>query len=330
MLRVTFLLVCLGCRPGSTDPETGLPTDGPTQSDTHSEDTGALPTVRIVTWNVQSLGATDSEQFGAARDVLRRLDGDVVGLQEVDEAESDALAALAADLGYLHVQLGRETPFGTLRNAILTRLTPDTLQSWPARDLSSDGSAEDVTRQPVSSTVETPWGEPITVVVQHCKSGFDDIDEFRRTVDALRTASVSSGATVLVGDINEDPREDPELPERFTREPSGAPSDFRLGTDVEAVLRGAGLLNDPFAAFAAAGFHPVDAAQPDGRVETRDSGRWIDHVLPDESIQVVGVEIYDSRDEARSRLAMAGAPLARHLVRAASDHLPVLADVTRR
>lgn len=298
--------------------------------ETASGDTGDPPTVRVVSWNVQGLGSSASAGFESVRAVLARLDGDVVGLQEVDEKEASELTSLASELGYPHVQLARSTPYGPLRNAVLTRLPPATLRSWSAEELSGDAQAEDVTRQPVSTTIDTPWGRPLTVVVQHCKAGFDDIDEFRRNVDAWRTAQAASGSTLLMGDINEDPREGPEQPSSFGSVPPGAPPSYQPGDDLSELLGGPGMVNDPFALLADQGFRHVEAAQGDGRVETRDSGRWIDHILLDASLEVRAIEIYDTRDDGLTNLPMGGMPPGRDAVRSASDHLPVVADVTTR
>ncbi len=293
------------------------------------------PTIRLVTWNVATLGEVGSDPYVAVRDVLARLDADVVGLNELEEVEESRLARLASELDYSVAQIGRDTPFGSLRNGILVRSSRRT-RSWTSAALSDDASAEDLTRRPVSTVVDAPWGGSLGVVVQHCKAGFDDVDEFRRLVDALRTAqagrSLGVDHVVVLGDFNEDPVErqsTPLRPATFRSVPSGVPGSYRLGADLRATLEAEGLVNDPFRLVADLGLAHVPLAQLDGRVESRDSGRWIDHVFLDGTLRVVASEIYDARDEGRpGGVPKSGEAPVRYVTSTASDHLPVVVDLT--
>lgn len=315
--------------------DTGSVDDTGSPHDTGSVPTG--PTLRVVTWNLEVLGSPGTLQYEAAVAVLRRLDGDVVGINEIDVETSDptALNTLADTLGYSVVRLGGETPFGPLRNAMLAR--SGVARSPAAAVLSGDANAEDTTRAPVVVTLEPPWGGTLAVSVQHAKAGFDDIDEFRRIVDLWRTAQAAwredADHVVVVGDMNEDPLQrttDPLFPRTFTEVPPGQPSSFRLGQDLRSRLSD-GIDNDPFAWLQAEGLELVDAAQLDGRIATRDSGRWIDHVMIDPSLVVVASEIYDSTDEGQAPgIPKVGDPLPRETVRDAADHLPVVVDLTIR
>ncbi|HHO53880.1 MAG TPA: endonuclease/exonuclease/phosphatase family protein [Deltaproteobacteria bacterium] len=297
---------------------------------------GESPTIRLATWNIEVLGVPGAEEYEATLATLARIDADVVGLNELSQGEETRLELLAEALGYDVISLPDHTPFGFEKNAVLSRLPAVSTRAWTSEDLSGDPQANDLTRLPVGAVLEAPWGGTLAVVSQHCKSGFDDIDEFRRTIDALRTgqAAAQSGAThrVVFGDLNEDPSElidAPLSPSVFSSIPGGAPSGYRLGEDVEALLSD-GLTNGPFVALASLGFTPIESAQRDGRVATRDSGRWIDHVLLDGTLEVIGAEIYDSTDESgEGGLAKSGEPPARETSRIASDHLPVFVDLTR-
>ena len=340
-------IVGSGCERGTPTDEpffgedrpTDRPTDAPDSGTTATGDTGTTPTgptLRVVAWNVEGLGTEGSADWLAVRDVLGRLDGDVVGLSEVFPEESAALTALAGALGYGEVRLGIGTPFGDMRNAVLSRISGSVTRSHASRVLSGDAAAEDVTRAPVSAVVDAPWGGTLAIAVQHGKAGFDDVDEFRRLIDVRRTAQAAedgaAGDRVVMGDINEDPREvadAPRSPITFTRLPGGLPASFRLGEDLEPELS-SGLTNDPFRVLADRGLLPIEATQRDGRVATRDSGRWIDHVLISSGLRAVGSEIYDSTDEGQpGGVPKAGDALPRPTVRNASDHLPVVVDLTR-
>lgn len=308
---------------GVYDPQTEDPTD-----------TDDGPQIRLATWNVEVLGVPGSDEYDAALATLDRIDADVVGLNELSQGEETRLELLAEELGYDVIVLPDHTPFGFEKNAVLSRLPAIDTRAWTSEDLSGDPQANDLTRLPVGAVLEAPWGGTLAVVSQHCKSGFDDIDEFRRTIDALRTgqAATQTGAVhrVVLGDINEDPSElidDPLAPSTFSSIPGGAPAGYRLGDDVEAMLDD-GLPNGPFVALASLGFTPIASAQRDGRTETRDSGRLIDHVLLDGTLEVVGAEIYDSTDETgEGGLPKAGEAPPRETSRVASDHLPVFVDL---
>jgi len=315
----------------------------PTPTGSKGSETGASTTpatdtpLRVATWNIERLGAAGSDEHTAAREVLVRIDADVVGLQEIGEGEEDALLALALDLGYDVVQ-PRTNPFGTDHNAVLSRL-PVEVSSFPSSAvLSADPDANDVTRWPVSVALIAPWGEVVGVTTQHCKSGFDLADAFRRSIDTLRlgqaTRRIEAERFVAMGDVNASlPELDdaPPSPARWTFAPGGMPSDFVLGDDVAAIMDDGGLANHPFALLGEIGLTAVEARQPDGREAARDSGRLIDYVLVDDGLRATASEIYDSRDEGFDPgVEKAGEALARDVSRRASDHLPVVVDVRPR
>ncbi len=312
--------------------------DGDADTDADSDvDTDAdADVIRVATWNIEFLGSPGSSEYDATVDVLRRIDADVIGINEVDAGEEAAFAALADDLGYDSV-VAPSNPFGFQKNGVLSRLPVSSSEVWTSAALSGDSQANDVTRMPVSVVVEAPWGDTLAVVAQHAKSGFDDIDEFRRLVDIRRAVQATDAAgadlVVVLGDLNEDRAElasDPLLPGSFGAVPSGAPGDYWLGADLYGELTGAGFANDPFVAFVDRGLVEVEAAQLDGRVESRDSGRLIDYVFVDPALTVLAAEIYDSTDEGQpGGMDKAGQAPARETSRAASDHFPVLVDLTR-
>ncbi|MEN0065035.1 MAG: endonuclease/exonuclease/phosphatase family protein [Myxococcota bacterium] len=290
--------------------------------------------LRVATWNIEGLGAPSSDQYVAARAVLQRIDADVVGLNEIQSGEEDNLIALALDLGYDVVQ-PRTNPFGRDHNAVLSRL-PIVQSGFPSSAvLSGDPVANDVTRWPVALTIEAPWGSTVGLAVQHCKSGFDLTDQFRRTVDTTRlgqaAARLEATHRIVMGDLNEDRselEEEAPTPAQWTFPPNGLPQDFVLGDDIEARLDNNDLPNHPFVLAEQAGFTVITARQRDGRSASRDSGRLIDYVLQDGSLQVVDVEIYDSQDEQiDGGIELSGEPLAREVSRAAADHFPVVVDL---
>jgi endonuclease/exonuclease/phosphatase family metal-dependent hydrolase len=287
--------------------------------------------IRVVTWNVESLGSEGSEEFEAVRTVLARLDADIVSLNEINEGESDDLEALADALDYETVIEDDENPFGGLHNAILTRLPVLDSEVWTSDELSGDGSANDMTRLPVSVEVETPSGR-LAVVGQHWKSGFELIDEFRRVVESIRMTQVAdqleADSVLLMGDVNAELDDDPPSVETWEYMPTGEPFGFVLGEDIEDELDSGGIPNNVFLPLDEAELQVVDALQLDGRDGTRDeSGRRIDHIFATDSVEVLASEVYDARDESMGGVDKAGDVPDRYATLDASDHFPVLVDV---
>ena len=312
----------------------GLPSPTPEDFGDDDDDT-TVPTgpqqVRIATWNVEELGYPGSEEYEAVAAILARIDADIIGINEIDAPEVGHIKTLGTDLGYTHVTVPSTNPFGDIRNAILTRLpVRDSAIHKPA-DLSGDADANDVTRYPVSVTVDA--GQAVTVVGQHWKSGFDDDDEFRRAVDSMRTAQAADTGTawvVAMGDVNQDIGEPPWSPTLFTDVPAGMPSEYWLGSDLYDQLASGGIANDAFGPLSTVGLEIIEAQQLDGRYATRDvSDRRIDYVLGTEAVRATAVgEIYDSRDDGQDGLSKSGEVLPRETSANASDHFPVVIEFT--
>ena len=309
---------------------------GATDSDGDTDPVDAPTTVRVVHWNIEGLGTRGSDEGQAERAVLARLDADVVALNEVDGDERSRLQDLAEDLGFDTAYLPTDNPFGDLRNAVLTRLPTREVRALDAGSLSGDSRAQDVTRLPIRTVVEVPDAEDtLTVVGNHWKSGFDEDDRFRRTLDGIRTAQAAAGApgehVLVMGDLNAELEDMPESPRTWTSVPAGLPSSFRLGADQREALAAEGLTNSAFAALQALDYTPLEALQLDGRADTRPvSGRRIDWVLHSPALDGALVsEIYDSTDEGQaSGIPKAGEAPDRAVSGLASDHLPIVVDVS--
>lgn len=311
-------------------------TAGSSETDPVGTDMPVAPdrvVVRVVTWNIEGLGRASDPEGQAERAVLARIDADIVGLNEVSDEQAALLRALGDDLGYETVFLPVGNPFGSLRNAVLTRLPVVNLDAPSAGELSGDGAANDVTRWPVRLTVDAPDAEQdLTVVVNHWKSGFDLTDRFRRTLDGVRTAQAAAeapGPVLVMGDVNAQLDEMPESPPTWTYTPGGLPRDYRVGADQRDALD-VGLPNSAFAPLTDLGLSAIDATQLDGRPDTRpQSGRRIDWVFASlDRVEGVAGEVYDSTDEGQgSGLPKSGDAPDRGASGAASDHLPIFVDV---
>jgi endonuclease/exonuclease/phosphatase family metal-dependent hydrolase len=240
--------------------------------------------------------------------------------------------SLAVDLGLDTVFVPADNPFGTLRNAVLTRLAVREVDAPRAGALSGDPRADDLTRLPVRLVLALDRVErDLTVVTQHLKSGSELDDRFRRAVDAQRTGQAvgASGPRVVLGDLNAEPEDMPESPARFRSLPEGLPWGYHLGADLAATLAGPGLANDAFAPLLDRGLAPVPAVQRDGQAATRPaSGRQLDWIVVDaDLLDHVQAEIYDAADEGLEGLPTPGPRPPPGACAQASDHLPVLADL---
>jgi endonuclease/exonuclease/phosphatase family metal-dependent hydrolase len=293
--------------------------------------------VRVMTWNVQSLGRDSTEDFAAAEAVVARISPDVLGFNEIVDEDVDALQTMADDLGYGPPVVADTNPFGEQRQAILTRLDVEDSTFATSADLSGDSRANDVTRWPVFAEVALPGDKgSLRVISEHWKSGEADSDQFRRTVDGLRVAQATSLGdrdvpVIAMGDVNADINDAQPSPQEFHIAPSDLPGSYELGDDLADRLDRDGLLNNPFAAMADVGMIPVEATQLDGREDTRPtSGRRIDYLFLDADLrEIAAAEVYDCLDEGKDgALPKSGEAPARDACETASDHLPVFADLT--
>ena len=333
-------LALLGCvEPASSDDPPAFEGWGDAPGPVTAPPRVTLDAVRVVAWNVESVGVLGGPSFLAAERILRRLDAELVCLNEVDDYELDELALLAGALGYETVLVPLDNPFGGLRNALLSRL-PAVASAMPtAQVLSDDGQANDVTRTPVAIEVALAEGEgagTLSLTCQHFKSGFDADDVFRRTVDVARTgqasALLSADVALIAGDFNAQ-LGDAFEPGALTETPWGLPSSYRLGSDLALQLQDVGLTHSPFRELGNRGFEVIDAVQRDGDPATRPvSGRRIDYIAIQNTVVAYEAlaEVYDPLDEGLEGLPMSGdAPPATDGA-LASDHLPVVVDLMFR
>ena len=310
-----MLLILLAC----TDPS-GVPDDSVIP---------ATDSLRVATWNVESLGLSGSEDVADTRAVLERLDADVYALNEIDTGEDSALQELADELGYT-LLLPEKNDFGGLRNAVMTRWEVASMTTHSSESLYS--GAKELTRwSPELRVIAPSSGVEVSIFAVHLKSGFDDTDIFRRTIDGVRVgqASAQAGSRVVVmGDFNAEITDMPDEPGTWTRAPSGLPSTYELGDDLQEQLDGDGILSDPFMPFLDQGLVLLEASQLDGDLGTRPrSGRRIDYVLT--GLPSTGAQIFDCMDQhLEGSLPLAGESVGRGVCEDASDHLPVFADLT--
>ncbi len=292
--------------------------------------------VRVVTWNIETVGEQGSPEYQATLAVLARINADVVAVQEVgSDADASQLLNLASDLGYGYTTVAEAGPFGSDRCAFMSDLLMLPGKSWTAAELSGDPGANDLTRYLLSAEVDVSGaGDYLHLVVNHWKSGKANEDEYRRAIESQRIEQLATRLAtaqepyLLMGDVNADVLDAPPTPAVFTALPSGLPADFHTGSDIQALLANGGLPNDPFAPLV--GWATlVNAFQLDGSDATRpESGRRLDYLFASPSLTVAGAQVYDCADEGLpGGLPLSGQPLAAATCAVASDHLPVFSEV---
>ncbi len=292
--------------------------------------------VRVATWNIENFDGADMAQFNAARDVLLRINADVVCVQEMDSLT--AFNNLAAAAGY---------PFRVLASAagdidtnpdwsgVMSKyalIDPVTLTSV---GLSGDPEANDLTRNFIRASVLVPGAaNPLTIAGNHWKASNENTDEFRRSIESMRAMQTVAAFNSLlspffvVGDMNDDITEPPDSPAIFSAPPSGLPGSFALGSDIALPI-----LNSAFFplqnASGTANLNVINALQKDGSdVTFPASMRRLDYIWRSDANTLMGSQVYDSADEGLpGGLPLFGAPLPAGTSAIASDHLPVFADL---
>lgn len=299
--------------------------------------------LRVATFNVQGVDGQSSPSHDALVSVVQRIDADVLCLQEVLFYEDDELSSLALQAGYTRVIQANEPPAigGDLTNACLSRAPMAIEGSYTGGDLGSDPGANDIGRDILVVRVDLSSEDEqcgLGVVTLHLKSGQEPLDWFRRQLEVQRVAQAVQryraehpGEPVLImGDLNET-IDDPALGHVFPGVPSGLPSSYRVGSDIEFPLT-----YQPFETLQALGFDVADATQEDtvGAYETWADIVRLDYVLYDEGLQLEADEVYNAcRDNGvddapeGNWVPKQGAALSCPVSEQASDHFPVLVDL---
>jgi endonuclease/exonuclease/phosphatase family metal-dependent hydrolase len=337
--------------PTDTSSSSGVPGTEDGGSESSGGTTGAPlecngTTLRVASYNVQAVGFAESDQWNALGEMLRRLDADVVCIEELEDGETGPLRELTMALGYGEPVQADTSPGigGELRNACLGRVPLSRIDSFTASDLSSDPQANDLGRDIIAVRAQKD-GCAVNVLAVHAKSGQESIDWFRRQVETVRLVQAIAAvreefpddAVVVMGDFNESP-DDPAIGTVFDEPPLGLPESYRLGSDIEFPLEYA-----PFTAVESTSLAIVDATQEDSEYrntwsafEAGDGVRldylWVpetDDALAMEAVVVFNPCFDDGVDAAPAGawLPLAGEPLPCWVGPAASDHLPIVADL---
>ncbi len=287
--------------------------------------------LRVATFNsLSGIGAPGTTGHDALRDILARLDADVVALQEIRSndltGDPSPLDSLATTLGYPTIHLAETT--GVLDNSnrvcFLSRhpLTAST-------NIAPPPGARDMARQISAIVVDVPGiTDDPTILTLHLKCCLETDDPFRRAVELHRSRAylqdnnlTAADPVIVLGDFNLIGSD-----QVYHTLPAGLPGSFVLGSDVSFPLR---YFSGPAGFFSAIPLTALDARQLNGSDKTSGSST-IDFILatPALTSRPHGSEIYNSVLDLNNAdgLPKAGSPLPAGTSNDASDHFALFAD----
>ncbi len=302
--------------------------------------------LRVATFNIgahwggsffdYSLGDPGTPDHESVREILARIDADVVALQEIHSADLQGnpndVQVLAASLGYSYLHVPPVTGvFDTsLRVVILSRhpfLMTDAIGSPPG--------AREITRLHPVAKIDVPGTDKDPLVIStHLKAGTETSDRFRRAIEMRRLTGYlsASGLTdgdnyIILGDFN--PSSSHTV---FSEAPSGLPGSFVLGSDIGYPVS---YSTNPLFYFTTPFAVRLDPRQLNGSASTygttSSGGPVLDLILvsPALAARPLAAEVYNSVLDASNDtgLPKAGEPLAGATSAVASDHYAVFADL---
>lgn len=326
--------------------------------------TSAPGALRVMSLNVKfGVGTPGSDEFNAVRELVERLNPDVLVMQEVAGANvfSDWFS-LIQQCGYendaAHVALGGDAwtgqPFssGDLAGNLDQKLV--TVSRHPIRQrvqIGRGSGRSEITRYPLLTVVDVPSlpdaQDPVVVNV-HLKAGGEDADNFRRALEARRNSEAlanfsGSSNVIIAGDFNATYW----LPQPASYQ-TNVPAVTQPGigkfadgsTLPQAFSAGADLLAGftlPYATFPHSGFTPLGLSalnleQLDGNERTFAFAAYkLDYFFVSPAIAArgpVATEIYNSRlehlhDGLPKRVTLPAPTLST----TATDHFGIVADL---
>lgn len=276
-----------------------------------------------------SLGAAGTVDHDSVREILRRLDADVVALEEIHSIDISAgdVATLAGSLGYPYVSAAPATGAidSTLHVAFLSRF-PFITQTL----ISPLVGAKDMTRLMPAVKVDVPGTlhDPV-LIAAHLKSGGDASDLFQRSVEMQRLTRylTSQGLTamdpfLIMGDFNLS-----KTNHVFTIIPaSGLPGSFSLGIDMSFPISYYTNPLDYFTTPAVSRIIPRQLGGSTVTFPTSDSTIDLFLVSPIIGSRPRHTEVYNSVLDSSAGIRKFGAPLAAGISAAASDHFAMVGD----
>lgn len=289
--------------------------------------------LRVATLNVrQGVGPSRDASNVAAREVLQRIDADVVALQEIHRDDlvgsPNFLQQFASHLGYQHIHVaGGDRVLDQHTRVVFLSRHPFATTT----NILPPSGALDMTRQIPAVVVDLPEVEddPLLLSV-HLKCCGDFDDYFRRAIELHRVATWfeaekarSSDPVILLGDFNLIPGT-----RSYHTAPPGLPALFDLGSDIPFPVS---YTTDAPSYFPNLSFTALPCRQLNGNPFTTGTSA-LDLILASDALtdRPHASEIYNSvLDTSNNQgLPKHGSPLAPSTSAEASDHHAVFADFT--
>ncbi len=296
--------------------------------------------IRVATYDVDNgIGATNSAEFAATLAVLTRIHADIVCFQSVKTNDFPAWSNLIVELGYPFSALGDAGPFsGGLHNGFCSRFP--ILNTF---NITSPTGAVEFSRLPFRAVFDVPHTDrPLVIWNMHHKQGYLQIDLFRRAIEAHRivqdiaaylSANPDHGEYLLVGNMGDDIRSSQLRDEFEWRQPTGAPTDYVLGSDITFPVPYSMFPTDRYSD-AGQGLLPLSAywEGTNSPITRPSSSDWFDYIFLSPAIahHALGSptgEVYYSVMDSGGGLAKQGLPLPAETSTNASSHLPVFVDL---
>lgn len=305
--------------------------------------------LRVATFNIgahfttegfpdYSLGDPGTSDHDSVRDVLDRIDADVVALEEIASADvsgnPDDLDNLAATLGYPYLYVAPVTAASPLPGPIDTTLRVAFLSRYPfitSTSVRSPAGAKELTRLHPVVKVDVPGtiNDPV-LISAHLKSGTAAADKFRRAVDFKRLVTHLNGMGltnddnyIIMGDFNLSSSN-----ATYSTLPANLPVSYALGADIPLPVS---YSTNPLTYFTTPSVTKLSPKQVNGSSATFQSGSVIDLVMVSPAIagRPIQSEVYNSALDTSNSVGLpkAGMPLASGTSAAASDHYAVFADL---
>jgi endonuclease/exonuclease/phosphatase family metal-dependent hydrolase len=305
--------------------------------------------IRVATYNIgahfttegfpdYSLGDPGTADHDNVRDMLDRIDADVVALQEIASADvsgaPDDLDALAASLGYSYLYVAPVSAAAPLPGPIDTTLRVSFLSRYPfisTTSVRSPEGAKELTRLHPVVKVDVPGTtRDLLLISAHLKSGTAAADKFRRAVDFKRLVGHFNGLGltnddnyIIMGDFNLSSSN-----ATYNTFPADIPASYDLGDDIPFPVT---YSTNPLPYFTTPSVTKLDPRQVNGSAATFQSGSSIDLMMVSPAIagRPLEKEIYNSTLDTSNSVGLpkAGSPLAAGASAAASDHYAVFADL---
>ncbi len=316
-----YVLVGSACSAATPDPPSSSPVE-----------------FRVGFFNIY-LGLADSSHRAAVVRQIQRVEPDIMGLSEINDADHSRLTTLVEELPNVVTQPG------SLQPALITRFP--VLSSG---SLGSTAPANEFKRKHLWAVLDVGHAtRSLLVYVIHteswcyagpCANVERPALEFPRAIEWIRLKQdIQARLTenpqldvIVMGDCNDD-NQSPQT-DAFASQPDGIFKGFSLGADIAFPVQHA-----PYPNYQCeqAGLRLLESTDTDGNRDTIWAGKpnpgfhtavKIDYMAHSEGITVAGHEICNSEvNDPAAGLPKYGKPLEFGDSRAASDHLMIFADM---